>query len=78
MAQGLTGQLACYLYPLLVILDQHLDKRLVRTFAHLIEVIVIFRDRVNGLVLTELAEHLLPGSQIPAAVKRISNLLHSA
>ncbi len=78
MAQGLTKQLACYLYPLLMLLDQRLDKRLVRTFARLIEVIVVFRDRVNGLVLTELAEHLGPGSQIPAAVKRISHLLHSA
>lgn len=32
MAQGLTRQLASYLYLLLVVLDQQLDKRLVRTF----------------------------------------------
>lgn len=38
---------------------------------------MVFRDRVNGLVLTELAEHLRPGDQIPVAVKRISHLLHS-
>ena len=77
IAQGLTRQLACYLYPLLLLLDQRLDKRLVRTFARLVEVIVTFRDRVNGLLLTELAEHLGPPAQAPAAVKRISRLLHS-
>ncbi len=77
MAQGLTRQLAGYLYPLLVQLDRQLDKRLVRTFAQLIAVILTFRDRINGLLLTELAEQMGPASQAPAAVKRISNLLHS-
>src|SRR5438046_10097629 len=77
MAQGLTRQLAGYLYPLLVQLDRQLDKRLVRTFAQLIAVILTFRDRITGLLLTELAEQMGPASQAPAAVKRISNLLHS-
>jgi hypothetical protein len=77
MAQGLTRHLAHYLYPLLVQLDRQLDKRLVRTFAHLICVILTIRSRINGLVLTELAEQMGPASQAPAAVKRLSRLLHS-
>ena len=32
IAQGFTGQLAHFLFPLLVELDRLLDKRLVRTF----------------------------------------------
>ncbi len=63
IAQGLTRELAHYLYPLLVRLDQLLDKRLVRTFAQLIDVILIVRDRPNGLLLTELGN--LPACSFP-------------
>jgi len=51
MAQGLTAQLAQFLFPLLVELDRVLDKRLVRTFLQTIAVILTFRDRANGLLL---------------------------
>jgi len=40
MAQGLAEQLAVFLFPLLVRLDQLLDKRLVRTFLETIQVIL--------------------------------------
>src|SRR6266699_5703010 len=53
MAQGLTAQLAQFLFPLLVELDRVLDKRLVRTFLQTIAVILTFRDRANGLLLSE-------------------------
>jgi len=78
MAQGLTAQLAHFLFPLLVELDRLLDKRLVRTFLHSIAVILTFRDRANGLLLSELGGYLLSAAHAPAGTKRLSNLLHSA
>jgi hypothetical protein len=78
MAQGLTAQLAQFLFPLLVELDRWLDKRLVRTFVQTIAVILTFRDRANGLLLSELGGYLLSADHAPAGTKRLSNLLHSA
>jgi len=70
--------LAPFLFPLRVELDRLLDKRLVRTFLQIIAVILTFRDRANGLLLSELAGYLLTAAQAPAGTKRLSNLLHSA
>src|SRR5712691_10767267 len=78
IAQGLTAQLAHFLFPLLVELDRLLDKRLVRTFLQSIAVILTFRDRANGLLLSELGGYLLSPEHAPAGTKRLSNLLHSA
>ncbi len=78
MAQGLAEQLAVFLFPLLVTLDQLLDKRLVRTFLHSIQVIIAYRDRVGGLLLSELGGYLLSPDKAPAGTKRLSNLLHSS
>lgn len=78
IAQGLTAQLAHFLFPLLVELDRLLDKRLVRTFLHTIAVILTFRDRANGLLLSELGGYLASAAHAPAGTKRLSNLLHSA
>ena len=77
VAQGLGEQLAQFLYPLLVLLDKTLDKRLVRTFLQMVQVIITFRDRANGLLLSELGAVLLSPDRTPAGVKRISRLLHS-
>src|SRR5215471_5427955 len=77
MAQGLAGDLAVFLFPLLVRLDRLLDKRLVRTFLQSIQVIIAYRDRVGGLLLSELGGYLLSPQQAPAGTKRLSNLLHS-
>jgi hypothetical protein len=54
MAQGLYATLA----PLLIELDARIDKRLVRTFVQTIAVILTFRDRVNGLLLSEMGGYL--------------------
>ena len=78
MAQGLTAQLAHFLFPLLVDLDRLLDKRLVRTFLQSIAVMLAFRDRANGLLLSELGGYLLSAEHAKACTKRLSNLLHSA
>jgi hypothetical protein len=63
MAQGLAKDLAIFLFPLLVRLDQLLDKRLVRTFLQAIQVIITYRDRVGGLLLSELGGYRLEPGQ---------------
>jgi hypothetical protein len=77
MAQGLAEQLAVFRFPLLVRLDRLLDKRLVRTFLHTIQVMIASRDRVGGLLLSELGGYLLSPDQAPAGTKRLSKRLHS-
>jgi hypothetical protein len=77
VAQDLGLELARFLYPLLVRLDQVLDKRLVRTFLQAIMVIIAFRDRMHGLWLSEMGGHLLDPEHERAGTKRLSNLLHS-
>ena len=74
MAQGLGVQLASFLFPLLVQLDAVLDKRLVRTFLATIQVIITFRDRANGLLLSELGGYLETPDKAPAGTKRRSRL----
>ena len=78
MAQGLTAQVAHFLFPLLVEWDCLLDQRLVRTFLQSIAVILTFRDRANGLLLSELGGELLSAEHAPAGTKRLSNLVHAA
>ena len=77
VAQGVGMELATFLYPLLVELDHRLDKRLVRTFLWAIETIITFRDRVHGLLLSELGGYLRSAHQCEAGTKRLSNLIHS-
>ena len=74
MSQRLEG----FLGELLGWLDEKLDKRLVRTFMGLIQVILIFRDRPNGLLLSELGGYLLSPEHAPAGTKRLSTLLRSS
>jgi len=74
MAQGLAEALARFLFPLLVELDTLLDKRLVRTFLTTIQVIITFRDRANGLLLSELGGYLETPDKAPAGTKRRSRL----
>ena len=50
VAQGLGIELATFLFPLLVALDEVLDKRLVRAFLATVQLIITFRDRVHGLL----------------------------
>jgi hypothetical protein len=63
--------------PLLRELDQGLDKRLIRTFVQAIEAILTFRDRINGLLLSQLGSYLDPLGK-GGGTKRLSRLLHSA
>lgn len=77
ISQVLATKLRTFLLPLLIDLDQQLDKRLVATYLALVQTIITFRDRANGLLLSELGGYLLSPKQAPAGTKRISNLLRS-
>ena len=77
IAEGLGLSLLSFLGPLLLELDQRLDKRLIRTFVQAIEAILTFRDRINGLVLSELGNYLDPIGK-GGGTKRLSRLLHSS
>ena len=66
-----------YLKPLLEEMHRKVDRRLVKTLLDLVLVILMHRNRNNGLLLSELGDHLLGGERGPAGVKRIASLLHS-
>ena len=77
LALRFADQLHHYISDFLVDLDRYLDKRLVRTFFDLLCCLIRFRDRQNGLVLSELGAHLLSPPKAAAGTKRISNLFRS-
>jgi hypothetical protein len=66
-----------FLRPLLEQLHRLVDRRIVKTLLDVVMVILMHRNRNNGLLLSELGDHLLGGERGPAGVKRIANLLHS-
>ncbi len=66
-----------YVEPLLVHLDELLDKRLVTTFVKLLDSIIRLRHQKHGLLLSELGAKLLSPEQAPAGTKCIGNLLRS-
>jgi hypothetical protein len=68
-------QLQHFVSPLLMQLDTLIDKRLVRTLLATLQVIIQFRNRSHGLLLSELGGYLLSADQAPAGTKRLSNLL---
>jgi hypothetical protein len=72
-----SDRLQTFLAPLLVFLDQVLDRRLVSTFLGLCESIIRLRSRSTGLYLSELGSYLLSPDKAPAGTKRISNLWRS-
>jgi len=78
MAQGLGWGLLIFLAPLLYELNMLLDKRLVRTFVQSVEAILTFRDRINGLLLSELGGYLDQMGSAAAGTKRLSRLLHAS
>lgn len=77
MAEDLREGLYQFRLPLLLLLDAHLDVRLVRTFLATVETILCFRNRACGLLLSELGGYLLSPGKAPAGTKRLSNLLRS-
>ena len=76
-ARGLEARCIEFLRPVLKTLDRTLDVRLVRTLVDLVLLILLYRDRHQGLILSELGGHLLGDNHAPAGSKRIGNLLRS-
>lgn len=77
LASTLSARLECFVAPLLVRLDQVLDRRLVQTFAALLSILLLQRYRATGLLLSELGAFLAGAAHAPAGTKRLSNLLRS-
>jgi hypothetical protein len=75
MAEAVGGDLLTYLAPLLMRLEEVLDKRVVRTFAQTILALVRNRDRARCLVQTELGALLLGANKARAGAKRLRTLL---
>jgi hypothetical protein len=80
VSRQLGEQLAGFVAPLLLELDTLIDKMkrsviLVRTLLATLGVIIQFRNRAHGLLLSELGAYLLSADQAPAGTKRLSNLL---
>ena len=73
----LLSQAQNYLEGLIQDLDVQIDSRLVRTFFDLFITIAMFRNRVMGLLLSELGGYICGFDHAPAGTKRISNLLRS-
>lgn len=77
LAASLQQRLVAFVAPLLSTLDTHLDARLVRTFLATLVVIIQWRNRAHGLLLSELGAYLYSPDHAPAGTKRLSNLLRS-
>lgn len=75
VSRQLADQLAAFVAPLLRDLDARIDKRLVRTLLATLGVIIQWRNRSHGLLLSELGAYLTSPDQAPAGTKRLSNLL---
>ncbi len=78
VSQKLASDWSQLFASLLATLDAQLDVRLVRTFLATMAVIMQFRNRAQGLLLSELGAYLLSPQHAPAGTKRISNLLRSS
>lgn len=75
LSASLQQRLASFVAPLLTKLDAKMDVRLVRTFLATLAAILQFRNRPQGLLLSELGAFLLSPQHAPAGTKRLSNLL---
>lgn len=61
--QALENRCWEYLKPFLEELHRLVDRRLVKTLMDLVLVILIHRNRNNGLLLSELGDHLMGGER---------------
>src|SRR3954468_4324919 len=77
LAAAMAARCVAFVHPLLVQLDEHLDRRLVRTLAHSLVALVEHRNRPLALLLSELGAVLAGPTHAPAGTKRLANLLHS-
>jgi hypothetical protein len=76
-SQLLNHHLIAFVQPLLVWLNTVLDLRLAQTFVATLRVLLQFRHRNQGLLLSELGAYLAHPGHAPAGTKRLSRFLHS-
>jgi hypothetical protein len=76
-SEALSKRLGQFIAPLMKELHAYIDIRLLRTLRDLLLVIVMHRNRQQGLLLSELGGWLMGDDRAPAGVKRIASLLHS-
>lgn len=76
-SRGLEDRCWEFLKPFLQELHKRVDRRLVKTLLDVVLVILMQRNGRQGLLLSELGDHLMGGERGPAGVKRIASLLHS-
>lgn len=81
LAQQITRELEVFLAPLLLILDELLDKRLLRTCMQSMVAIIRFRNHKQGLLLSELGSYMDSSDGLsetaPAGTKRLGNFIRS-
>jgi hypothetical protein len=81
LSQELAQMLEAFLWPLLVVLDKSMDKRLVRTLVQCCVAIIRFRNTQRGLLLSELGSYMdgYPGlsKTATAGTKRVGKLIRS-
>ena len=71
LAHQTQQRLVAFVQPLLLLLKQQLDVRLVRTFLATLLAIVQWRNRPHGLLLSKLGGYLLTPDQAPTGTKRL-------
>jgi len=81
LSQELAHMLEAFLWPLLVMLDTYLDKRLVRTLVQCCVAIIRFRNTQRGLLLSELGSYMDGyhglSKTATAGTKRVGKLIRS-
>src|SRR2546430_14578368 len=76
LSEYLGRSFLCFLEPLMRQLHTQMDLRPVRTLAQTVEAILAFRDRCNGLLLSELGDYLDGVRVGGGGTKRMSTLVH--
>jgi len=81
LSQELAQMLETFLWPLLVVLDKYIDKRLVRTLVQCCVAIIRFRNNQRGLLLSELGSYMDGyhglSKTATAGTKRVGKLIRS-
>jgi hypothetical protein len=81
LSQELAQMLETFLWPLLVVLDKSIDKRLVRTLVQCCVAIIRFRNNQRGLLLSELGSYMDGyhglSKTATAGTKRVGKLIRS-
>jgi hypothetical protein len=76
LSERYAANLLRYVEPLVRELDETVDKRPLRTLVQAVEAMVAFRDRNNGLLLSQLGSFMDGLGSGGGGTKRLSTLIH--